>query len=78
MAYNSKNNSKNNNSYNFGILERSDICPRLRILFVSFFGSDFLKMCAIPCGSGRKKNKKGSRDGFPFCVLVKRLIFAAT
>ena len=40
-AYNSKNNSKNNNCYNWDYREKHDLCLRLRILFVSFFGSCF-------------------------------------
>ena len=42
-VYNSKNNTKNNNCYNFGNRIKSDLCLRLRILFVSSFGSDLIK-----------------------------------
>lgn len=37
-AYNSKNNVKNNKKYNLFLESSSDLCSRLRILFVSFDG----------------------------------------
>ena len=37
-AYNRKNNKKNNKIYNRFLDRSSDICSRLRILFVSFTG----------------------------------------
>ena len=40
-AYNNKNNNSDNNSNNKTSEFKSDLCLRLRILFVSFFGSDF-------------------------------------
>lgn len=39
-VYNSKNNKKNNKMYNLILKTSGDICSRLRILFVSFTGSD--------------------------------------
>jgi hypothetical protein len=57
-AYNSKNNTKNNNCYNFGNRIKSDLCQRLRILFVSSFESDLINVCNS-IGFKRKKYKKG-------------------
>jgi len=39
-AYNGKNNNKNNRHYNSGKTKLTDLCPRLRILFVSDSGPD--------------------------------------
>ena len=56
--YNSKNNTKNNNCYNFGNRIKSDLCLRLRILFVSSFESDLINVCNS-IGFKRKTYKKG-------------------
>ena len=47
-----------------------ELCPRLRILFVSFFESDFyINVCNSFLGIRQKDtHKKGSRDGFPFYI----------
>ena len=69
----SKNNSKNNKLYNSKAEKKGELCLRLRILFVTFCGPTFKKMCAIPYGFDRKRYTKREAETvslFAFYVVA--------